>query len=56
VCFCCGSSPRRPPGWYRNILVNPAVEIQVGTRKMQARPRIAAGEERVRLWQQAVEI
>jgi deazaflavin-dependent oxidoreductase (nitroreductase family) len=42
------------PGWYRNILGNPQVEIQVGTETMQARARTATGEERARLWQQAV--
>ncbi|HVC61969.1 MAG TPA: nitroreductase family deazaflavin-dependent oxidoreductase [Acetobacteraceae bacterium] len=50
-----GGAPEHP-GWYRNILASPAVDIQVGTAKMQARARTAAGEERTRLWEQAVEI
>ncbi len=49
-----GGAPEHP-GWYRNILANPDVEIQVGTAKMPARARTAAGEEREKLWQQAVE-
>lgn len=48
-----GGAPEHP-GWYRNILADPEVEIQVGTAKMRARARTAAGEERARLWEQAV--
>src|ERR1700748_1043677 len=49
-----GGAPEHP-GWYRNILADPNVSLQVGTEKMQARARTATGEERERLWQQAVE-
>src|SRR5712675_383686 len=49
-----GGAPQHP-GWYRNILVNPDVEVQVGTKKMNARARTTAGEERLRLWKQAIE-
>ena len=48
-----GGAPEHP-GWYRNILAHPEVEIQVGTKKMRARARTATGEERARLWKQAV--
>jgi len=48
-----GGAPEHP-GWYRNILADPKVGIQVGTQKMQAVARTATGEERARLWQQAV--
>jgi proline iminopeptidase len=48
-----GGAPEHP-GWYRNILANPNVDIQVGTEKMRAKARTATGEERARLWQQAV--
>ena len=47
-----GGAPEHP-GWYRNILANPEVEIQVGTAKMRARARTAQGEERARLWKDA---
>ena len=40
-----GGAPEHP-GWYKNILANPEVEIQVGTEKMKARARTASGEER----------
>jgi deazaflavin-dependent oxidoreductase (nitroreductase family) len=43
------------PGWYKNIEANPEVEVQVGTRKTRARARTVTGEERARLWQQALE-
>lgn len=49
-----GGAPEHP-GWYRNILADPMVEVQVGTRKMRARARTTSGEERARLWQQALE-
>ncbi len=49
-----GGAPEHP-GWYRNILANPEVEVQVGTAKMKARARTATGEERARLWEKALE-
>ena len=48
-----GGAPRHP-GWYRNLLADPEVEVQVGTAKMKARARTATGEERARLWQEAL--
>lgn len=47
-----GGAPEHP-GWYRNLLANPDVEIQVGTAKMRARARTAQGEERAKLWKDA---
>jgi deazaflavin-dependent oxidoreductase (nitroreductase family) len=49
-----GGAPEHP-GWYRNMLVNPDVEIRVGTETSKARARTATGEERKRLWKKAVE-
>lgn len=48
-----GGAPRHP-GWYMNLLANPEVEVQVGTKKLKAKARTATGEERLRLWQKAV--
>ncbi|MDO9707652.1 nitroreductase family deazaflavin-dependent oxidoreductase [Paracraurococcus lichenis] len=48
-----GGAPEHP-GWYRNILADPMVEVQVGTEHLQARARTATGEERARLWQEAL--
>ena len=37
-----GGAPQHP-GWYRNILTNPDVEVQVGIKKVKARARTAEG-------------
>jgi len=49
-----GGAPKHP-AWYLNLRANPEVELQVGTAKMRARARTASGEERARLWEQAVQ-
>jgi proline iminopeptidase len=49
-----GGAPQHP-GWYRNLIAHPEVEVQVGTKKLRARARTATGEERTRLWQKALE-
>ena len=49
-----GGAPQHP-GWYRNILANPEVDVQAGTAKMKARARTATGEERARLWEKSLE-
>ena len=47
-----GGAPEHP-GWYKNILANPEVEVQVGTSKLKARARTTSGEERAKLWKDA---
>ncbi|MEA2728613.1 MAG: hypothetical protein QOF70_3088 [Acetobacteraceae bacterium] len=49
-----GGAPEHP-GWYRNLLANPEVEVQVGTKKLKARARTASGAERTKLWEKALE-
>jgi deazaflavin-dependent oxidoreductase (nitroreductase family) len=49
-----GGAPEHP-GWYRNLLANPDVEVQVATKKLKARARTATGDERARLWKKALE-
>ena len=49
-----GGAPHHP-GWYRNLLAHPEVEVQVGTQKIKAHARTATGEERTRLWQTALQ-
>ena len=49
-----GGAPEHP-GWYRNLLAHPEVEVQVGTTKVKAWARTAAGEERARLWEKSLE-
>ena len=48
-----GGAPQHP-GWYRNLQANPEAEVQVGTTRVKARARTATGEERARLWQEAI--
>ena len=48
-----GGAPQHPQ-WYKNLVANPEVEVQVGTRKVKARARTATGEERARLWREAL--
>lgn len=45
-----GGAPEHP-GWYRNILANPEVEIMVGPRRIRALARTATGDERAKLWE-----
>jgi deazaflavin-dependent oxidoreductase (nitroreductase family) len=44
-----GGAPDHP-GWYKNLVANPEVEIQVGTKKLTAKARTVIGEERAKLW------
>ena len=48
-----GGAPDHP-GWYKNILANPEVEVQVGTKTLQAKARTVSGAERAKLWDSAV--
>lgn len=48
-----GGAPDHP-GWYKNLLVHPEVELQVGTKKLKAKARTVSGAERAKLWDQAV--
>jgi deazaflavin-dependent oxidoreductase (nitroreductase family) len=50
-----GGAPEHP-GWYRNLLADPAVEVQVGAEKLRAKARTATGEERARLWVEAIKV
>ena len=46
-----GGAPKHP-GWYRNLVAHPEVEVQVKADRFSARARTADGEERSRLWDQ----
>lgn len=41
---------RYNPDWYHNLVANPIVTVEVGTKKFQARARVTEGEERERLF------
>jgi proline iminopeptidase len=44
-----GGAPEHP-GWYRNLVKTPEVEVQILGDRFPARARVAEGEERERLW------
>jgi proline iminopeptidase len=44
-----GGAPEHP-GWYRNLVVHPEVDVQIRGERFHARARTAEGEERGRLW------
>jgi deazaflavin-dependent oxidoreductase (nitroreductase family) len=50
-----GGAPKHP-GWYRNLVKSPEVEVQVEDETFFARARTAEGEERARLWAKANEV
>jgi deazaflavin-dependent oxidoreductase (nitroreductase family) len=39
------------PGWYHNVIVHPQVEAEIGTGRSPFTARVAAGDERERIWQ-----
>lgn len=40
----------RVPAWSLNLKANPEAEVEVGSRRVKVRARVAEGEERQRLW------
>jgi proline iminopeptidase len=50
-----GGAPEHP-GWYRNLVADPIVEIQVGAKRLRAKARTATGDERARLWNEMAAI
>ena len=50
-----GGAPE-DPGWYRNLVKTPDVELQVKDDVFAAHARTAAGDERERLWAKANEV
>src|SRR6266516_1037664 len=44
-----GGSPTHPD-WYRNLVANPNVTVEVGMERFEAQARVAEGEERDRLY------
>jgi deazaflavin-dependent oxidoreductase (nitroreductase family) len=41
---------RTDPNWYRNLVADPEVDVQVGAERFIARARTATGAERTALW------
>ncbi len=50
-----GGMPTHPL-WFLNLEATPECEMQVGTKHVVARARVAEGDERARLWAKMVEI
>ena len=50
-----GGAPDHP-AWFRNLQVNPNVDLQVGADVFAARARVTTGDERDRLWQALAQI
>ena len=44
-----GGAPEDPQ-WFRNLVANPDVTVEVGTERFPARARVAEGDERARLF------
>jgi deazaflavin-dependent oxidoreductase (nitroreductase family) len=44
-----GGAPDHPD-WYKNLVANPEVEVQIKGERFRARARTAEGAERQRLW------
>ena len=50
-----GGMPKHPL-WYLNLEADPACELMVGAKQLNARARVAEGDERKRLWEQMAEL
>ncbi|MFI6172058.1 nitroreductase family deazaflavin-dependent oxidoreductase [Nocardia sp. NPDC051052] len=44
------------PAWFKNLLADPSVGVQVGDRRFTARARVATPDERGPLWRQMARI
>lgn len=40
------------PDWYRNLVAEPSVTVEVGTETVPMTARVTSGEERDRIWEQ----
>ena len=44
------------PQWYRNVLADPAVQVQIGRQHLRLRARTATPDERAVLWPRLVDL
>jgi deazaflavin-dependent oxidoreductase (nitroreductase family) len=49
-----GGHPKHP-AWFHNLRAHPDTTIQVGSRRLPVRARVATAEERTRLWPKVVD-
>ena len=50
-----GGYPKNP-AWFHNLMANPDTTIQIGSRRQPVHARVAAPDERERLWALAVSV
>ncbi len=50
-----GGAPGHPD-WYRNVLANPEITVEVGTEKYKVKARELQGDERERIWSKQKEL
>jgi len=50
-----GGAPDHP-GWYKNLVAQPRVDLQVAAERFSARARTVSGDERARLWKAMTKI
>jgi deazaflavin-dependent oxidoreductase (nitroreductase family) len=50
-----GGYPKNP-AWFHNLMANPDTSIQIGSTHSQVHARVAAPEERKRLWPKVVQV
>lgn len=48
--FAAHAGAAKSPDWYHNIVANPETIIEIGRETIPVRARVAAGEERERIW------
>lgn len=46
-----GGAPTNPD-WYYNLVANPSARVEIGTEERDVTARVAAGEERARIWEE----
>ncbi|MVU78567.1 nitroreductase family deazaflavin-dependent oxidoreductase [Nocardia sp. ET3-3] len=51
VVFAANGGRGTRPGWFHNLLANPAATIEVGTESWPVTAQIVTGDERAELWQ-----
>jgi deazaflavin-dependent oxidoreductase (nitroreductase family) len=49
--FASRGGSERNPDWFHNVRENPGVKVEVGTATIEAKARVAEGEERERIWE-----
>ena len=54
VVFASKNAAPSHPDWYRNLVANPAVQVELGTERFEATAVVLEGEERRRVWEQSV--